>query len=473
MFAVLDRQVHLSSNQMKLILAGSFGLILEFLDYFLIGFVLTFIAKPWQLTFGTSSVILLASGVGSMLGATFFGWLADRIGRRKVFISTIALFSASTGALIFTPESVTYGWIYLSAFRFLIGFGAGGLYCVDLPLIQEFVPTSRRGSISGLVTSAVPLGFLLGSVLVAFLAPSIGWRGLMAVCVGLSVVALLARVWIPESPRWLMQNGRAEEARSSIAWALDVNLASLPAATVESAAPSPKFRELFRYPKSVALSWISNLGMQTGYYGLTLWSPTLLVQILKVPPTQAAYYMIFVTAAALLGRISFSLLSEAIGRRLAGILCTAGATLMLVVAALLGGRLASSFIAFLAVLMSAYFFGEGGFAIVGPYSAEVWPMRLRATGMGASYGFGGIGKIIGPMGLALIIGTSVSASSGVSFENAFLYFAAWYALAAVAFIVFGIETKGRSIEAIESDLEVKPQRRSVGSEGRAVSQTGR
>jgi MFS transporter, putative metabolite:H+ symporter len=100
-------------------------------------------------------------------------------------------------------------------------------------------------------------------------------------------------------------------------------------------------------------------------------------------------------------------------------------------------------------------------------------MRLRATGMGASYGFGGIGKIIGPMGLALIIGTSVSASSGVSFENAFLYFAAWYALAAAAFIVFGIETKGRSIEAIESDLEMKPQRLSVGSEGRTVSQTGR
>jgi MFS transporter, putative metabolite:H+ symporter len=450
-FAVLDRQAHLSSNQIKLIFAGSFGVILEFLDYFLIGFVLTFIAKPWQLTFGMSSVILLASGVGSMLGATFFGWLADRIGRRRVFISTIALFSASTGALIFTPESVTYGWIYLSAFRFLIGFGAGGLYCVDLPLIQEFVPTSKRGSISGLVTSAVPLGFLVGSALVAFLAPSIGWRGLMAVCVGLSVVALLARVWIPESPRWLVQNGRAEEARSSIAWALDVDPASLPSATVQPVAQSPKFRELFRYPNSVALSWISNLGMQTGYYGLTLWSPTLLVQILKVPPTQAAFYMIFVTGAAFLGRIAFSLLSEA----------------------LFGGHLASSSIAFLAVLMSAYFFGEGGFAIVGPYSAEVWPMRLRATGMGASYGFGGIGKIIGPMGLALVVGTSVSASSGVSFENAFLYFAAWYALATLAFIVFRIETKGRSIEAIESDLEVKSRRLSGGSESRAVLQEGR
>ncbi len=461
MFAALDRQRHLSLNQKKLIFAGSFGLILEFLDYFLIGFVLTFLAKPWHLTFGTSSVILLASGVGSMLGATFFGWLADRIGRRKVFISTIALFSASTGALIFTPESVTYGWIYLSFFRFLIGFGAGGLYCVDLPLIQEFVPTSKRGSISGLVTAAVPIGFLLGSVMVAFLAPSIGWRGLMAVCVGLSLITLAARAWIPESPRWLLHNGRADDARKSIAWALQVDAASLPAVTEDVKARQPKFSELFHYPKSVALSWISNLGMQTGYYGLTLWSPTLLVQLLGVPPTQAAFYMIFVTAAALLGRIAFSLLSEVIGRRRAGILCTVGATVMLVVAALFGGVLAASFVAFLAVLMLAYFFGEGGFAIVGPYSAEVWPMRLRATGMGASYGFGGIGKIIGPMGLALIVGTSTSsgpAASGVSFENAFFYFAAWYGLACLAFIIFGIETKGRSIEAIESEIESRPSK---------------
>ncbi len=459
MFAALDRQRHLSLNQKKLIFAGSFGLILEFLDYFLIGFVLTFLAKPWQLTFGTSSVILLASGVGSMLGATFFGWLADRIGRRKVFISTIALFSASTGALIFTPESVTYGWVYLSFFRFLIGFGAVVLYCVDLPLIRVFVPTSKSGSISGLVTAAVPIGFLHGSILVAVLAPSIGWRGLMAVCVGLSLITLAARAWIPESPRWLLHNGRADDARKSIAWALQVDAASLPAATEDVIARQPRFSELFRYPKSVALSWISNLGMQTGYYGLTLWSPTLLVQLLGVPPTQAAFYMIFVTAAALLGRIAFSLLSEVIGRRLAGILCTIGATMMLIIAALFGGALAASFVAFLSVLMLAYFFGEGGFAIVGPYSAEVWPMRLRATGMGASYGFGGIGKIIGPMGLALIVGTSTSsgpAASGVSFQNAFLYFAAWYGLACLAFIIFGIETKGRSIEAIESEIESRP-----------------
>ena len=152
----LDSQPRLSRNQHKLIAAATFGLVLEFLDYFLIGFVLTFVARPWGLSVGTSAVILLASGVGAIIGAFLFGRLADRIGRRPVFLLTVAIFSAGTGALILTPDSPTAGPIYLIVFRFLVGLGAGGLYCVDLPLVQEYVPTRLRGRISGMVTAAIP-----------------------------------------------------------------------------------------------------------------------------------------------------------------------------------------------------------------------------------------------------------------------------------------------------------------------------
>jgi MFS transporter, putative metabolite:H+ symporter len=453
MFATLERQASLTRNQKRLILAGAAGLVLEFLDYFLIGFILVFVATPWGLSFGQSSVILFSSGIGAMIGAVYFGRLADRIGRRRVFLTTIGVFSVSMAALVVTPDSPEVGWIYLSVFRFLIGFGAGGLYCVDVPLIQEFVPSRKRGVVTGLVTCAVPLGFLIGSAMVAFLAPAIGWRGLIAVCVVLSVCTLLIRRWIPESPRWLMRQGCAEEARKSIAWALEVEPATLPLSDAPTAAPQSKFSDLLRYPRALAMTWVSNLGMQTGYYGLTLWAPTLIVQILRVPPARAGFLMIFVTAAALAGRVAFSVLSEVIGRRTAGILCTGGAALMLLVAAFYAPVLAGVFFIFMALLMLAFFFGEGGFAIVGPYSAEVWPTHLRATGMGSSYGFGGVGKIVGPLGLALIVGGSTStasASRAISFQNAFIYFAAWYTLACVAYLVWGIETKGRTIEAIDA-----------------------
>src|ERR1700760_4707001 len=113
MFHRLDQAERLTGNQIKIISAAIIGDMLEFFDYFLIGFVLAFIVKPWHLTFGQSAIILLSSGVGAILGAFIWGRLADLYGRRKVFMATIVNFSLASGALAFTPEN---GWWYLAAF---------------------------------------------------------------------------------------------------------------------------------------------------------------------------------------------------------------------------------------------------------------------------------------------------------------------------------------------------------------------
>src|SRR5436305_13302716 len=147
MFERLDSSPTLTANQWRIIAAAIIGDMLEFFDYFLIGFVLAFIVGPWQLRFGQSAIILLSSGIGAILGAVIWGRLADRIGRRAVFIGTVLNFSLATGILALTPD---HGWIFLTIFRFFVGFGVGGLYCVDLPLVQEFVPASRRGFVGGL-----------------------------------------------------------------------------------------------------------------------------------------------------------------------------------------------------------------------------------------------------------------------------------------------------------------------------------
>ena len=124
MFERLDQSRSLTVNQIKIIVAAIVGDMLEFFDYFLIGFVLAFIIKPWNLTFGQSAIILLSSGVGAILGAFIWGRIADLYGRRKVFIATIINFSIATGILTFTPDN---GWIFLSVFRVFVGFGGGGL----------------------------------------------------------------------------------------------------------------------------------------------------------------------------------------------------------------------------------------------------------------------------------------------------------------------------------------------------------
>src|ERR1700680_995229 len=88
MLQYLEQQTRLTGNQRRIIAAAVLGDMLEFFDYFLIGYVVAFIAGPWKLTFGESAVILLSSGFGAMFGAVFYGWLADKIGRRKVFLVT-------------------------------------------------------------------------------------------------------------------------------------------------------------------------------------------------------------------------------------------------------------------------------------------------------------------------------------------------------------------------------------------------
>ena len=155
MFEILDRQTSLTGNQIKILAAAIIGDALEFFDYFLIGFVLAFLIGPWKLTFGQSAIVLMSSGIGAIIGAFVWGWLADRIGRRKVFIGTVLNFSIATGLLYFTPDN---GWIYLTVMRFFVGLGVGGLYCVDLPLVQEFMPSSKRGWVGGIVTCVIPLG---------------------------------------------------------------------------------------------------------------------------------------------------------------------------------------------------------------------------------------------------------------------------------------------------------------------------
>src|SRR5216684_540295 len=190
MFEILDRRTSLTGNQIKILAAAIIGDALEFFDYFLIGFVLAFLIGPWKLTFGQSAMVLMSSGIGAIIGAYAWGWLADRIGRRLVFIGTVLNFSIATGLLYFTPDN---GWIYLAFMRFFVGVGVGGLYCVDLPLVQEFMPSSKRGWVGGLVTCVIPLGVGLGAVMGAFMG-SDQWRLLFAVGVLPALLVLLVRL---------------------------------------------------------------------------------------------------------------------------------------------------------------------------------------------------------------------------------------------------------------------------------------
>jgi len=270
----LEQQRKLTLNQCKIMVAAVLGDMLDFFDYFLIGYVLAFIVHDWDLTYGQSAMILLAAGVGAVPGAFFWGWVADKIGRRKAFIGTALNFSLATGIMALTPDR---DWVFLTVFRFFVGFGVSGLFAVDTTLVQEYVPASKRGWVGGLVTSCLPLGLTLGALLGRYLTPYIGWRGLFAVGLLPAALTLLIRAWVPESPRWLMRMGRFAEARQSLAWTLQVDPQEIELpTTAEPQSRKTHWREVFNYPRSLALSVLVNLS-QTGGNGLLLWATTLFV----------------------------------------------------------------------------------------------------------------------------------------------------------------------------------------------------
>ncbi len=447
----LERQKTLTVSQWKIFAAATLGDMLDFFDFYLIGFVLAFIIKGWNLTYGESGLILLSSGIAAPFGSLFWGWMADKIGRRKVMMLTVLNFSVPTGLMALTPDQ---GWLFLSVCRFFVGMGVTGLYTIDVLVVQEFVPGYKRGRVTGLTTVLLPAGTLLGALSGAYLEHYIGWRGLFVVGLAPAALTLLIRAWVPESPHWLISKGRLEEARRSIAWALEVDPKQI---TLPASVPPVErvsWIELFKYPRSLAVSCLTGLS-QTGSVGVTLWLTTLLVLVLKIKPAEASFLVIWVGVAGILGRLFCSWISDAMGRRGSILLVC----LVAAAAASLAGFLSNVFVGalsmFYLMILVQQFFGNGGYAIIGPYMAEVWPSQLRASGMGIGYGVGNLGKFIGPAGLALIAGASNFVSPQATLDAlipGMNYFASWYILAALAIWLFGYETRGRTIQEIDGEL---------------------
>jgi putative MFS transporter len=451
MIELLDQQQSLTVNQWKIFTAVILSIMLDFFDFLLIGFVLAFFVGDWQLTYGQSALILFSSGVAAVPGAIFFGWLGDRIGRRKVFLITVLTFSLATGAMALTPD---HGWIYLTVMRFIVGLGVVGVAAVDMPLLQEFVPAKKRGWISGLSIALVPGGGLLAATFAAYLGAVVGWRGLFALGLLPALMAFLIRVWVPESPRWLISQGRIEEARRSLAWALQIPSEALVLPALPPQQRKASWLELFNYPRSIAAGALVGLS-QTGAVGLGLWMVTLLVMVLQVTPAEASFLAIWISLAQIAGRGFGSWITDRIGRKSAGAICC----VLAAIATSLCGYLHAVYLGaaplFFVLLLLQGFFGNGNSAISYPYMAEMWPGALRASGFGLVYGISNLGKFIGPAGLAVIIGASNYVSPKATLDGivpGFNYFALWYGLAVFAYLLIGIETRGRTIEELDATL---------------------
>jgi putative MFS transporter len=439
------------------ILAGvtMFGAVLDLFDFFLIAFIVPVIDDEWHLTFGQATVVLLSAGVGAIFGALLWGRLGDRYGRRKPLIAGILTFSIATGLLALAPDD---GWWYLALGRVIVGAGVAGVAVIAVPLTLEFTPTRMRTTVVGFVTTAtVPIGILAAAVLSATLADPLGWRPLFAIGIAPAALVFFIKWYVPESPRWLIDQGRPEEARRSVAYLLmrpeeEISLEVPP----REREPEIGLRQLLRYRNSVIVTCSAWFGASIAVSGLVLWGPTFLKEILEIDSDEAALLFVFVTLGSFAGRLFFSFAPGRLGRRTCGIITGLGAAPLLFLAGLSGESEIIGISLFLVALIAASFFVDGGFANLAPLTPELFPTSMRTQGLGLSWAFSGLGRIIGPA----VVGTIAAEGSDPiepsatldAMLPAFTFLAVASLLAGLIFLLMRVEPHGRDLESLSSEL---------------------
>lgn len=437
----IDSRSHLTGHQRSLIGLAIVGNVSEFFDMFLIGFVVSLLTKPWKLTGFEAGTILACSGLGTVLGAIMWGYLADRIGRRRSFLLCVVAFVVFTALSLLTPDR---GWWMLAILRVGVGLGVGGLNITSIPYVQEFVPAKQRGLLAGLASVFIPLGLLLGAQAQQWLGEPLGWRGLIA----LGILPVFLLIWlraVPESPRFLQTHGRAAEARKAYAWALEIpedQVGELPE-LIE--APKASYSVLFsKHAKSLAIITLGSFCFIMGSFTIQSWGQTLLKDGYGFTASHVGLLFTLVSIADMAGRLASAWLADRIGRRY--VMLSFG--LLGAIGCLIAANASSGNVFFIGILLGMTF-GDGAFGILNAFGGEQFPNDVRSTGLGLGYGLGAIAKIIGPALMGALVGGSMIKQNVTldAVPPAFYLFAGLLALGGVIYL-FAKETRAVQLENI-------------------------
>ncbi|HEV2641576.1 MAG TPA: MFS transporter, partial [Candidatus Elarobacter sp.] len=219
--------------QRKLLLAAGGGWLFDAMDLLLVGTVVAAVGREWHLSKPVVGGIITANLIGMFLGASLSGIVADRFGRKAVFMWTLLAYSLLTGV-----SALAWSAASLALIRFFAGVGLGGELPVASTLVSEFAPKERRGRTIVLLESFWAYGTVLAALIGAVVVPTAGWRVALLIGVLPALYVFVIRRAIPESPRFLLANGRAAESREVARIAGIANEAP-------SRAPRATLRDLF------------------------------------------------------------------------------------------------------------------------------------------------------------------------------------------------------------------------------------
>ena len=404
------------------IIALGIAWVLDGLEVTIVGSLSGALTESPVLHLTAEQVGLAASAylVGAVAGALFFGWLTDRLGRKKLFTITVLVYLTSTIACGFSWDF----WSF-AVFRMLTGAGIGGEYAAVNATIQELIPARRRGFTDLVVNGSFWLGAAAGAIgALVVLNPAVmpleyGWRFAFIIGGVLGLVVLLLRRFLPESPRWLMTHGQPEEAvrvvteieqrveretgrplppvpHQALRLRRDVQSWFLPAA-----------RALFTDYRRRTVLGVALMAAQAFCYNAVFFTYALILQkFYAVPSSDIGWFMLPFAAGNFLGPLVLGKLFDTLGRRL---MITVTYALSGILMALTGWLFALGWLdamqqtlAWTVIFFVASAAASSAYLTVG----ESFPLEMRAIAIALFYAFGtGVGGVAGPWLFGVLIGT--------------------------------------------------------------------
>jgi MFS family permease len=416
--------------------------ILDGLEVTLVGAVAGALMQSPVLHFTNTEVGMASSAylAGAVLGALFFGWLTDRLGRKKLFFITLAIYMTATAA-----TALSWNFWSFVVFRFFTGAGIGGEYAAINSAIQELIPARVRGWTDLIINGSFWLGAAIGafaSIILldaALLPDDIGWRAAFVIGAVLRGVILFMRRWIPESPRWLVTHGRVAEAEAIVSGIENglrrqghtISTEPIIPARLRTRTHTP-MREvanaIFKVYRQRALVGLALMVSQAYFYNAIFFTyPLVLTTFYAIPVDQLGWYILPFAAGNFLGPLLIGRLFDIWGRRQMLTLTYAVSGLLLAGTGYIFATNIASAAALTMAWAVAFFFASAAASAAYLTVSETFPLEVRALAIALFYAVGtAIGGVAGPWLLGHLIdsGSRVSVFAGYLIGTALMLAAA-------------------------------------------------
>ncbi len=420
------------------------GVFLEGYDFTNIASALIFLVPYFKLNAAQVSLLSVSTYVGTFIGAWGTGYLADRLGRKFMYMWDMLIYGLFA---VLSGFAINYSMLVAS--RVGLGLAIGADQALSFTIIAEFAPRHARGRLNASTWIMWTIASLLTYAVSYLLNPVFAgetWRVLFLLSVIPVIIVIIGRHALPETPRWLLAKGRVEEANRSVGLAIGAS-GETETATVRSSVPRKlaRFGDLFRSPAQtrrtlyIVFMWFC---ITVNTYGIGYFTP-FIFKTLGFTATNSLLGGMIVAVFAVIGSVIMYFSVDKAGRKTLaalgfGLLAAVDLAIALIAHSLVFGILVILF----SIFQLSAWIGPAG--LVGVVAPEVFPTEIRSLGTGFAAAMGRLGSIVGILLLPLLL-------KSVGLQGTMLFFFADAFIAFIAMLIFGRETKGRSLEELFAD----------------------